>query len=67
MALSCGCNGQLNLFVCPPPDQWANHQQQITRGIVEQLLARGLDERQIVEELYLRVFTRLPEPPEFAE
>jgi hypothetical protein len=36
-------------------------------GILAQLLARGLTGREIIEELYLRAFTRRPEPAELAE
>jgi hypothetical protein len=35
--------------------------------IAEQLLVRGLANREIIEELYLRALTRLPEPRELAE
>ncbi|MEO8428562.1 MAG: DUF1553 domain-containing protein, partial [Verrucomicrobiota bacterium] len=36
-------------------------------GIAGQLLARGLADRDVIEELYLRALTRLPEPRELAE
>jgi hypothetical protein len=36
-------------------------------GNVAQLLARGLPNREIIEELYLRALTRRPEPAELAE
>jgi hypothetical protein len=36
-------------------------------GIVWHLLARGRSGREIIEELYLRAFTRRPEPAELAE
>ncbi len=36
-------------------------------GIVAQLLARGRSDREMIDELYLRAFTRQPQPAEVAE
>src|SRR5262249_19564940 len=41
--------------------------EKLRRGIVAQLLARGLSNRDLIEELYLRAFTRRPGADELAE